>query len=322
MKAIVIHQAGGPEALSYEEAPLPEPGPGEARVKIEAIGLNFVDVYRRKGLYRGNLPFIPGEEAAGVVDAVGPEVTEVQVGQRVAYAMRTGAYAEYAVAPAWTLVPLPDFISTQNAAAVLLQGLTAHYLCYSTYALRAGDTALVHAAAGGVGLLMVQIAKGVGARIIGTVSTEEKAQLAREAGADEVILYTQTDFEAEVKRLTENRGVEVVYDSVGRDTFEKSLNCLRPRGIMVLYGQASGPVPPLDPQILNAKGSLYLTRPSLGHYAASRDELLQRAADLFQWMQSGDLSVRVDTTFALTDAANAHRYIEARQTRGKVLLIP
>src|SRR5690606_12804382 len=285
MKAIRVHQHGGPEALSYEEVEVPQPGPGEARVKIEAIGLNFVDVYQRKGLYKNPLPLTPGNEAAGVVDAVGPDVTEVQVGQRVAYAMRIGAYAEYAVVPAWTLVPLPDSISTQEAAAVLLQGLTAHYLCYSTYPLRAGEAALIHAAAGGVGLLLVQIAKGLGAQVIGTVSTEEKAQLAREAGADEIILYTQADFEAETKRLTGNRGVDVVYDSVGKDTFDKSLNCLRPRGMLVLYGQSSGPVPPVDPQILNTKGSLYLTRPSLGHYIADHTELLQRSGDLFQWME-------------------------------------
>ncbi|HLV37149.1 MAG TPA: quinone oxidoreductase [Spirillospora sp.] len=322
MKAIRVHQHGGPEALSYEEVEVPQPGPGEARVKIEAIGLNFVDVYQRKGLYKNPLPLTPGNEAAGVVDAVGPDVTEVQVGQRVAYAMRIGAYAEYAVVPAWTLVPLPDSISTQEAAAVLLQGLTAHYLCYSTYPLRAGEAALIHAAAGGVGLLLVQIAKGLGAQVIGTVSTEEKAQLAREAGADEIILYTQADFEAETKRLTGNRGVDVVYDSVGKDTFDKSLNCLRPRGMLVLYGQSSGPVPPVDPQILNTKGSLYLTRPSLGHYIADHTELLQRSGDLFQWMEAGDLRVRIDTTFPLARAADAHRYIEGRQTRGKVLLIP
>ena len=322
MKAVRVHQNGGPEALTYEDIRIPEPGAGEARVKIEAIGLNFVDVYRRKGIYKVNLPLTPGEEAAGIIDAVGPDVTEVQVGQRVAYAQTTGAYAEYAVVPARTLVPVPDGVSVQQAAAVLLQGMTAHYLCYSTYPLRAGETALVHAAAGGVGLLLVQMAHGLGAHIIGTVSTEEKAQLSREAGADEVILYTQVDFEAETKRLTDNRGVHVVYDSVGKDTFDKSLNCLRPRGMMVLYGASSGPVPPVDPQTLNAKGSLFLTRPGLGAYAADRTELLQRAGDLFQWLQSGNLDVRIDTTFPLAQAADAHRYIEGRQTKGKVLIIP
>ncbi len=322
MKAVRVHETGGPEALRYEDVPLPEPGAGEARVKIEAVGLNFVDVYQRKGLYKNPLPLIPGNEAAGVVDAVGPDVTEVQVGQRVAYAMRIGAYADYAVVPAWTLVPVPDSISTQEAAAVLLQGLTAHYLCFSTFPLKDGDTALVHAAAGGVGLLLVQIAKRTGARVIGTVSTEEKARLAREAGADEIIFYTQSDFETETKRLTDQRGVDVVYDSVGRDTFDKSLNCLRPRGLLALYGQSSGPVAPVDPQILNAKGSLFLTRPSLGRHIADRAELLQRSGDLFRWMQAGELKVRIDTTFSLADAADAHRYIEGRQTKGKVLLIP
>jgi NADPH2:quinone reductase len=322
MKAIQVHQTGGPEALVYEEVARPEPGPGEARVKVAAAGLNFIDVYHRLGRYPLSLPITPGMEAAGVVDAVGPGVTEVQPGQRVAYAMRIGAYAEYAVVPAWMLVPVPDEISTADAAAVMLQGMTAHYLCYSTYPLRAGETALIHAAAGGVGQLLVQIAKGLGARIIATVSTEEKAQIARECGADEVILYTQVDFETEVKRLTNGRGVDVVYDSVGKDTFDRSLNCLRPRGMMVLYGASSGPVPPFDPQILNAKGSLFLTRPSLGPYVATHEELLQRAGDLFQWMQAGDLKVRIDQTFALSAAADAHRYIEGRQTRGKVLLIP
>ncbi|MAS35252.1 MAG: NADPH:quinone reductase [Anaerolineaceae bacterium] len=322
MKAIRVHQNGGPEVLSYEDVPLPEPGPGEVRVKIEAAGLNFVDVYKRKGLYKGSLPMTPGEEAAGVVDSVGPDVTDIQVGQRVAYAQSMGSYAEYAVVPARTLVPVPDNVELRDAAAVILQGMTAHYLCYSTYPLRAGDTALVHAAAGGVGLLLVQIAKGLGARVIGTVSTEEKAQLAREAGADEVILYTQVDFETETRRLTDGHGVEVVYDSVGKDTFDRSLNCLRPRGFMVLYGQSSGPVPPFDPQILNARGSLYLTRPSMGHYLASRTELLQRAGDLFQSMLDGNLQVRVDTAFPLAEAAEAHRYIEGRRTKGKVLLIP
>lgn len=322
MKAIRVHQNGGPEVLSYEDVPLPEPGPGEVRVKIEAAGLNFVDVYKRKGLYKGSLPMTPGEEAAGVVDSVGPDVTDIQVGQRVAYAQSMGSYAEYAVVPAQTLVPVPDNVELRDAAAVILQGMTAHYLCYSTYPLRAGDTALVHAAAGGVGLLLVQIAKGLGARVIGTVSTEEKAQLAREAGADEVILYTQVDFETETRRLTDGHGVEVVYDSVGKDTFDRSLNCLRPRGFMVLYGQSSGPVPPFDPQILNARGSLYLTRPSMGHYLASRTELLQRAGDLFQSMLDGNLQVRVDTAFPLAEAAEAHRYIEGRRTKGKVLLIP
>ncbi len=322
MKAIRVHEFGGPEQLKYEEVPLPEPGPGEARVKIEAAGLNFIDIYHRTGLYPGQLPIIPGMEGAGVVDAVGPDVTEVKVGDRVAYAMQQGSYAEYAVVSAWKLVPVPEGIDTQQAAAVMLQGMTAHYLAFSTYPLSTKDTALVHAAAGGVGLLLVQLAKRAGARVIGTVSTEEKAALAREAGADEIILYTQVDFEEETKRLTEGAGVNVVYDSVGKATFDKGLNCLKLRGYMVLYGQASGPVPPIDPQILNQKGSLFLTRPSLGHYTATREELLWRAGELFNWMKAGELEVRIDRTFPLAEAAEAHRYMEARQTKGKVLLIP
>ncbi len=322
MKAIRVHECGGPEALRYEEIPQPEPGPGEARVRIEAAGLNFIDIYHRTGQYPVPTPFTPGVEGAGVVDAIGPGVSEVKPGDRVAYAMQRGSYAEYAVVPARLLVPIPAGISTQQAAAVMLQGMTAHYLAFSTYPLRAGDTALIHAAAGGVGLLLVQLAKRCRARVIGTVSTEEKAHLAQEAGADEVIRYTEVDFEEEVKRLTAGRGVDVVYDSVGKTTFDKSLNCLRPRGYLVLYGQASGAVPPIDPQILNAKGSLFLTRPSLGHYIADRTELLQRAGDLFRWMQSGELQVRIDRTWPLAEAAEAHRYMEARQTKGKVLLIP
>ena len=322
MKAIRVHECGGPEALRYEEIPQPEPGPGEARVRIEAAGLNFIDIYHRTGQYPVPTPFTPGVEGAGVVDAIGPGVSEVKPGDRVAYAMQRGSYAEYAVVPARLLVPIPAGISTQQAAAVMLQGMTAHYLAFSTYPLRAGDTALIHAAAGGVGLLLVQLAKRCRARVIGTVSTEEKARLAQEAGADEVIRYTEVDFEEEVKRLTAGRGVDVVYDSVGKTTFDKSLNCLRPRGYLVLYGQASGAVPPIDPQILNAKGSLFLTRPSLGHYIADRTELLQRAGDLFRWMQSGELQVRIDRTWPLAEAAEAHRYMEARQTKGKVLLIP
>jgi NADPH2:quinone reductase len=322
MKAVRVHSFGGPEVLRYEEVPLPEPGSGEARVKIEVAGVNFIDIYHRTGQYRGQLPMILGMEAAGVVDVVGAGVTEVRPGDRVAYAMQQGSYAEYAIVPAWKLVPVPDEIDNRLAAAVMLQGMTAHYLTHSTYPLQPGDTALVHAAAGGVGLLLVQLAKRRGARVIGTVSTEEKARLAREMGADEVILYTQSDFEAEVRRITDGRGVDVVYDSVGKATFDKSLNCLRPRGYLVLYGQSSGAVPPLDPQVLNAKGSLFLTRPSLGHYAATRKELLERANDLFQWMAAGELVVRVDQTYPLTEAAAAHRYMEGRQTKGKVLLFP
>jgi NADPH2:quinone reductase len=313
---------GGPEVLSYEEVPLPEPGPGQARVRIAAIGVNFADIYRRRGWYPSALPFTPGGEAAGVVDALGDGVTELAVGDRVASAEIPGAYAAYAVAPAQVLLPLPDAVDFQVGAALPLQGMTAHYLALSTYPLKPGDVALVHAAAGGVGQLLVQIAKRQGARVIGTVSTEEKAALAREAGADEVILYTQEDFVAATRRLTGDRGVDVVYDSVGKDTFMGSLDVLRPRGYMVLYGQSSGPVAPIDPQILNSKGSLFLTRPTMTHYLLDRQERLWRANDLFGWVGAGALRVRIDTTFPLADAAAAHRYMEDRRSKGKVLLIP
>ncbi len=322
MRAIRVHQYGGLEALKIDDLPVPNPGVGEARVKIEAIGVNFIDIYHRMGRYQGSLPLTLGQEAAGTVDAVGPNVTEVRPGDRVAYASVQGSYAEFAIAPAWRLVPIPAGVDTKQAAAVMLQGMTAHYLSFSTYPLKEGETALVHAAGGGTGQLLVQLAKRRGARVIGTVSTEEKAALAREAGADEIILYTQTDFETEVKRLTDNAGVDVVYDSVGKDTFDKSLNCLRRRGYMVLYGASSGAVPPLDPQVLNAKGSLFLTRPYLGHYTADRDELLWRADSLFRWIATGELKVRIDKTFPLTDAAEAQRYLEGRQSKGKILLIP
>ena len=322
MKAIRIHAHGGPDVLSYEDVALPEPGSAQARVRIEAIGVNYADIYQRSGLYPGQLPATVGQEAAGVVDAVGPRVTDLQVGQRVAYTSQPGAYADYAVVAAAALVPIPDHVETRTAAAVMLQGITAHYLALSTFPLKQGETALVHAAAGGVGLLLVQIAKRQGARVIGTVSTDEKARLAREAGADEIILYTQTDFVTETRRLTDGAGVHVVYDSVGKTTFEGSLDSLRPRGYLVLFGQSSGPVPPFDPQILNRKGSLYLTRPTLGHCIATREELLWRSGDLFTWIKEGGLKVRIDTTFLLSAAAQAHRYMEGRQTRGKVLLIP
>ena len=322
MKAVRVHQYGGLEALTYEEVPVPEPGEGEARVKIEAIGVNFIDIYHRIGRYQGSLPLTLGQEAAGIVDAVGPNVTDVKPGDRVVYASVQGSDAEYAVAPAWRLVPVPAQVNAQQAVAVMIQGMTAHYLTHSTYPLKAGETALVHAAGGGTGQLLVQIAKRCGARVIGTVSTEEKAALAREAGADEVILYTQVDFDTEVKRLTNNIGVDVVYDSVGKDTFDKSLNCLRRRGYMVLYGASSGAVPPVDPQTLNAKGSLFLTRPFLAHYTADRAELLGRVNDLFNWIAAGELKVRIDKTFPLAEAAEAHRYLEGRQSTGKILLIP
>ncbi len=322
MRAIRIHEPGGTEVLCYEETPQPEPGAGEARVKVEAAGVNFIDIYHRTGQYAGKLPFTPGMEGAGVVDAIGNGVTGLKVGDRVAWAMHQGAYADYAVIPAWKLVPVPNGVTSQAAAAVMLQGMTAHYLCYSTYPIKAGDTALVHAAAGGLGTLVVQVAKQLGARVIGTVSTEEKARIARQAGADEVILYTQVDFEPVVKQLTGGKGVNVVYDSVGKTTFDKGLNCIRPRGYMVLCGQSSGAVPPLDPQILNAKGSLFLTRPSLGAYIADRAEILWRAGDLFNWIGSGKLKVMVDKSFPLAEASAAHTYLEGRQSKGKILLIP
>jgi NADPH2:quinone reductase len=322
MKAVRVQQFGGLEALKLEDVSVPDPGEGEVRVKIEAIGVNFLDIYQRLGRYQGSPPFTLGQEAAGRVDAVDQNVTDIKAGDRVAYASVQGSYAEYAIVPAWRLVPIPPGLNLEQATAAMVQGMTAHYLAFSTYPLQEGETALIHAAGGGTGQLLVQIAKRCGARVIGTVSTQEKASLAHEAGADEVILYTQMDFETEVKRLTNNAGVDVAYDSVGKDTFEKSLNCLRRRGYMVLYGASSGAVPPLDPQVLNAKGSLYLTRPYIGHYTADRAELLGRANDIFSWMAAGELKVRIDKTFSLAEVAEAHRYLEGRQSKGKVLLIP
>ena len=322
MKAVRVHQYGGLEELKYEEVPMPEPGEGEARVKIEAVGVNFIDIYHRIGRYQGSMPLTLGQEGAGVVDKVGPNVTAVKPGDRVAYASVQGSYAEYAIVPVWRLVPVPADVDIQQAAAVMLQGLTAHYLTSSTYPLKEGDTTLVHAAGGGTGQLLVRLAKLRGARVLGTVSNEEKASRAREAGADEVINYTQVDFDTEVKRLTNNIGVDVVYDSVGKDTFDKSLNCLRRRGYMVLYGASSGAVPPMDPQVLNAKGSIYLTRPFLAHYTSDRVELMDRAGDLFNWLAAGNLNVHIDQTFRLSDVAEAHRYLEGRQSKGKILLIP
>lgn len=322
MKAVRVHAYGPPEALAWEDVPTPEPAEREVLIKIAAAGVNYIDIYHRTGLYPGEVPFTPGMEGAGVVAGVGPGVADFQSGDRVAYAMQRGAYAEYATVPAAQVVPVPEGVSDQQAAAVMLQGMTAHYLSHDTYALGETDVALIHAAAGGVGLLLVQMAKRRGARVIGTVSTDEKAALAREYGADEVILYTEQDFEAETKRLTGGRGVDVVYEAVGKTTFEQSLNCLRPRGYLVLFGQASGPVPPVDPQILNTKGSLYLTRPTLRDYVAGRSELTRRAGDLFAWIGSGDLRVRIDVTYPLAEASDAHRYVEERRTRGKVLLVP
>lgn len=320
MRAIRVHAYGEADQLRLEETTDPVPGPGQALVRIEAAGINFVDIYHRRGWYPVPLPFTPGQEAAGVVTAVGPGVTEVVVGARVAYSGAGGSYAELNAVPVGRLVPIPDHVSLELAAATMLQGMTAHYLSHSTFPLAPGHTTLVHAAAGGVGQILVQLAKRRGALVIGTVSTPEKAELALEAGADVVILYTEMDFLEETMNLTDGGGVDVVYDSVGKDTFERSLNCLRPRGTMVLYGQASGRVPLFDLQVLNQKGSLFITRPSLGHYTATRDELLWRAGDLFRWIAAGELTIRLDQTFPLAQAAEAHRYMEARQSKGKVLL--
>jgi len=321
MKAVRVHQVGGPDVLRYEEVPAPTAGPGQALVKIEAIGLNFLDCYYRSGLYNVPLPFTPGSEAAGTVTAIGPSVTTIRVGDRVSYAPVIGAYAEYAVVAADRLIPVPASVDSRTAAAVTLQGMTAQYLATSTYPLKHGDTALIHAAAGGVGLLLVQVAKMKGARVFGTVSTPEKAKLAREAGADEVILYGEQDFEAEVMRLTGGKGVNAVYDSVGRTTFDKSVNCVGVRGVLALFGQSSGPVPAFELSRL-AKNAIFLTRPGLGHYVAAREELLQRASEVFQWVQSGRLHVRISQTLALRDAVDAHRLLEGRRTTGKVVLIP
>jgi NADPH2:quinone reductase len=322
MKAIQVSETGGPEKMELVDLPQPVPGAGQALVKIAASGVNFIDVYFRTGLYKVDLPATLGSEAAGVVESVGPGVADFAPGDRVAYAMARGSYAQYAVVPAAQLVEVPAAIELQTAAAAMLQGMTAHYLTHSTFALKSGDTCLVHAAAGGAGLLLVQMAHRIGARVIGTVSTEAKAQLSKQAGADEIIFYTHQDFEAEVKRLTAGRGVDVVYDSVGATTFAKSLNCLRPRGMLALFGQSSGPVPPFDPSILNAKGSLFLARPSLAHHCLTRAELLWRAGDVLGWVASGELKIRVDRAYPLSEAAQAHRALEGRHTAGKLLLIP
>lgn len=322
MKAIQVQKTGGPEALTLVDLPIPKPKANEAVVKIAAIGINFIDVYFREGRYPAPVPFVDGQEAAGAVVEVGADVTTVKPGDRVAYTGVIGAYAEYAAVPADRLVRVPDKITDQQAAAAMLQGMTAHYLMNSTYPLKKGETALIHAAAGGVGLLLVQMAKNIGARVIATVGTEEKAKLAREAGADEIILYMQQDFEVETKRLTENKGVNVVYDGVGKSTFEKGLNVLRPRGYMVLFGGASGAVAPLDPIALSQKGSLFLTRPSLLHYIATRQELEQRSSDVFNLIISGKLKLRVGHVYKLEEVQQAHRDLEGRKTTGKILLAP
>jgi NADPH2:quinone reductase len=320
VKAVRVHTLGGPEVLTYEDVDVPRPGPGEAQVKIAASGLNYLDVQYRIGRVKVPLPFVVGSEASGVVTDVGPGVKDLKAGDRVAWAMTLGSYAEYAVVPAWKLVVLPPGVDLNIAAGVMLQGLTAHYLTHSTFTLKPGDTALVHAAAGGVGSVIVQVARIVGARVIATAGTEAKAALAREAGANDVIVYTKQDFEAEVKRLTGGKGVDVVYDSVGKDTFEGSLNCLRPRGMLALFGFSSGLVPPFDPAVLGTKGSLFLTRPGLNQYMATRDELMSRMRDIFAWLASGSLNIRIGHVFPLAEARRAHEELEARRTTGKVLL--
>src|SRR6266404_4570313 len=322
MKAIQVQKTGGPEALTLVDVPVPSPKANEAIVKIAAAGVNFIDVYFREGRYPSPLPFVDGQEAAGTVTEVGSDVKSVKAGDRVAYTGVIGAYAEYAAVPADRLVHVPDKITDQQAAAAMLQGMTAHYLINTTYPLKKGETALIHAAAGGVGLLLVQMAKNIGAHVIGTAGTEEKAKLAREAGADEVILYATQDFEAETKRLTDGKGVHVVYDGVGKTTFEKDLNVLRPRGYLVLFGGASGAVPPFDLLELTKHGSIFVTRPSLQHYIATREELEQRANDVLQSVVRGDLNLRIHKTYPLEEAPQAHRDLEGRKTTGKLLLIP
>ena len=324
MKAVRVHANGGPEALKYEDVETPRPKPGEVLVKIEVSGVNFIDVQYRAGKYKPpQLPFVDGMEAAGTVAEIGEGVegvTRLAVGDRVAYTMILGTYAEYQAVPAARVVALPAHVDFRSGAAVMLQGTTAHYLTHSTFPLAPGDTALVHAGAGGVGQLIIQVARKRGARVIATAGTDAKANLARDAGAEHAIIYTHQDFEAEVKRLTGGRGVDVVYDSVGKDTFDKSLNCLRPRGVLALFGFSSGSVPPFDPALLGAKGSLFLTRPGLNQYIATRDELVTRTTDLFAWLKTGELRLRMETDFPLADAARAHTELEARRTTGKLLL--
>jgi len=322
VKAIQVKRVGGPEVLELVDLPVPDPKPDEAVVKLSASGVNFIDVYHREGRYKVALPFTPGQEGAGVVTAVGAAVKSVKAGDRVAWSHLLGAYAEYAAVAADRLVPIPPGVSDQQAAAAMLQGMTAHYLTHDSYRLKRGETALIHAAAGGVGLLLTQMAHNIGARVIATVSTEEKAKLAREAGADEVIFYTQQEFETETKRLSDGKGVDVVYDSVGKTTFEKGLNVLHPRGMMVLYGGSSGAVPAFDPILLTQKGSLFLTRPSLGNYIATREELMARSQAVFGMITSGKLKLRIEHTYPFADAQRAHRDLEGRKTTGKLLLFP
>jgi NADPH2:quinone reductase len=322
MRHIQVTKFGGPEELKLAESPKPTPAAGQALVKIAASGVNYIDVYFRTGLNKADLPFTPGSEASGTVESVGPGVTAVKPGDRVGYAMARGSYAEYALVPADQLVPLPDSVEFNTAAAALLQGMTAHYLTHSTYAVKPGDKCLVHAAAGGAGRLVVQMAKMLGATVYGTVGTDAKAAVAKEAGADEAIVYTRDDFAVEVKRLTGGKGVDVIYDSVGLSSFLKGLDLLRPRGMMALFGNSSGKVDPIDPAILNPKGSLFLTRPSLAHYVLTREELLWRAGDVLSWIGSRKLKLLIDKTYPLSDAAESHRDLEGRKTIGKLLIIP
>jgi NADPH2:quinone reductase len=322
MKAIQIHETGGPEVLQLAELPIPEPGPGQVLIRLEAIGVNFVEIYFRKGVYKTSLPFVPGSEAAGTVEELGPGVTGFKAGDAVASVSMLGSYAEYALVAAASLVKVPDGLTMEQAAAAMLQGMTAHYLLHDAYPLKKGETALIHAAAGGTGSLLVQMAHNIGARVIATVSTDEKAALARGAGADEIILYTQADFESETKRITGGKGVDVVYDSVGRTTFEKGLNVLRPRGMMALFGGSSGAVAPIDPFVLTQKGSLFLTRPSLGNYISTSEELQRRAGAVFDMIRDGKLKLRIEHTYPLAEAQRAHRDLEARRTTGKLLLLP
>jgi NADPH:quinone reductase len=322
MKAIQVKQVGGPEAMELVDVPVPQPQAKEAVIKIQASGVNFIDVYFREGRYKAPLPLILGQEAAGVVTALGPEAYGFAVGDRVAYCGVQGSYTEFAAVPADRLVKIPEDISEREAAATMLQGMTAHYLAYDTYPLKKDETALIHAGAGGVGLLLTQMARNIGARIITTVSTEEKAKLAKAAGADETILYGEADFEAETKRLTQGKGVDVVYDSVGKTTFEKGLNLLKPRGMMVLFGGSSGAAPSIDPIILTQKGSIFLTRPSLGHYIATQKELQQRAGAVFLMIRQRKLNLRIEHVYPLDAAVQAHRDLESRKTTGKLLLIP
>jgi NADPH2:quinone reductase len=322
MKAIQINVTGGPEVLHLVELPIPQPGPGQVLIRVEAVGLNFIEIYFRKGVYKAALPLTPGSEAAGTVEELGPGVSGFAAGDAVASVNVLGSYAEYALVPAASLVKVPAGLSMQQAAAALLQGMTAHYLSHSTFTLKAGDTALVHAGAGGVGLLLTQMAARLGARVITTVSTADKAKLSRQAGAADVILYMEKDFVEEVKRLTNSKGVDVVYDSVGKTTFEGSLNCLRPRGMLVLFGASSGPVPPFDLIQLSGKGSLFITRPTLWHYVATRAELEWRAGDVLGWASSGELKLRTEHLYSLSEAAQAQIDLEARKTTGKILLEP